>query len=150
MLKDIGLFVGIPFLFELIHWYAYARHLDISAKKKALYLIVDFIHNAIVFFALFMLFTSAGNLKKVLLVNTVYIAFIIQFFIFKRCSLSLLHNKIIGHEYEHNFVSHDDRLKYLVTGNYKMKNGSTQEDWMRWNLWNLLILFVVNIYTYTR
>lgn len=147
---QITLFLAIPLLFELIHWYAYVRHLNAPAKRKALYLTVDFIHNVIVFAAMVLLVTSAGNPRKVLLLNSLYLIFIIQFFIFKRCSLSVLHNKIIGREYEHNFVSHKDRLLYLLHGKYNIKKGSSTDDWMRWNLWHLIILFAVNMYTYFR
>lgn len=144
----IALFIGIPFFFELIHWYAYVRHIDIPKKRKALYLAIDFIHNVIVFAAMILLVTSAGNPQKVLLLNSLYLLFVIQFFIFKRCSLSLLHNKIIGPAHEHNFVGHKERLKYLVTGEYQMKNKSSTDDWMRWNVYQLIILFAVNMYTY--
>lgn len=148
MESSLALWLGIPFLFELIHWFAYARYLNVPKKRKALYMTIDFIHNVIVFAAMILLVTSAGNPSKVLLLNSVYLLFVIQFFIFKRCSLSLLHNKVIGKEHEHNFVGHQDRLKYLFTGKYNLKNGSTTSDWMRWNVWQLLILLVVNMYTY--
>ena len=142
------IFLGIPFLFEMIHWYAYARHLNIPKKRKALYMTIDYIHNVIVFTAMLLLVTSAGNPKKVLLLNSLYLLFIVQFFIFKRCVLSVIHNNIVGPEYEHNFVSHKDRLLYIVGNKYNIKKGSSSDDWMRWNLWQLIILIAVNMYTY--
>ncbi len=137
----------IPILFELIHWYAYIRHLDVPLKKKLLYTAVDFIHNAIVFITLFLLVTSVGNPKKVLLLNTIYVVYIIQFFIFKKCSLTLLHNRILGPDYEHNFVSHKDRLMYLMNGKYSLTNKSSMEEWMRWNIWQLVALVFLNTWT---
>ena len=143
---DKGLLV-VPVIFELIHWYAYTRHLDISLQKKMLYTAVDFIHNTIVLAVLFLLLTSAGNMKKVLVLNTLFIIFVIQFFIFKKCSLTLLHNHIIGKDLEHNFVGHTDRLGYLFNGKYPLKKGESSDDWIRWNIWQLVLLVIINMWT---
>lgn len=137
----------VPILFELIHWYAFTRHLDVPIKNKMLYTAVDFTHNTIVLIVLFLLFTSAGNLKKIVFLNTLFILFVIQFFIFKRCYLTILHNHIIGPDLAHNFVGHVDRVKYLFNGDYPIKKGESSNDWIRWNLWQLVVLVMINIWT---
>ena len=145
--KQIALLLGVPCIFELIHWYAYVRHVRVSPKRKALYLAVDYLHNFVVFLTLFLLLTSAGNMKRVLFLNSIYILYVIQFFIFKRCSLSVLHNSIIGPEHQHNFVDHFSRAKYIFSGKYNVTNGTSEHAWMHAHIWQFSLLLLINIYT---
>lgn len=148
MFKEVMI---LSFILAYIHWHAYTRHLKISKKRKFLYTLVDFIHTMVPILILILPIFSIGNIKRVILLNIFNLVLIIQFFYFHKCSLTILHNKIVGDENGHKYAGIKRRIKYLFDKEYTVSQDnskSSYNEWFEWSIPNLIILFAVNMYTY--
>lgn len=150
--KRVSLGAIFALLLELVHYEVFVKHLKTSTLRKVVYTCVDFIHICIMMYLISQLFYSIGNTKKIIIINTLFFGLIGLFFVFKKCFLTIVENKVLGLDQSYNSVSRDTRLKYLVDPqqDYTITRGNSDTRWMDGNLILVIILICVNLSTLYR
>jgi hypothetical protein len=122
------------------------KHYDISFFYKCIYLLNECIHLFITFIIFYLFFNLECNIKKLLILNILYFICIFLFFIFKRCILSILSEKIIDNHYIFTGIPH--KLSYFMNYDfdYVKKEKNTTIDWMNSNIKVCFIIILLNLY----
>jgi hypothetical protein len=138
---------------EFIHYQLYVKFYDRSVLLKFIYCLLDFIHMGIMFFIFISLFNYNCDISQLLITNVIMSVFLIQFFIFKRCSLTLLDNKILGRSENTSYMTLLDRLKYFFDLNTVYKPNDTNNNiigWINGNIITFVLLLVLNCYCFVK
>ena len=150
--KLIGLLLIITIFFELMHYQLFVKHVKREIYYKLLYCIFDFFHIAILNFAIYLIFNINKDIKKLFMLNILYFFIIFQFFIFKKCSLTIIENKILGLDDDYGAVSRVTRLTYFFDMNisYLPQRGHNLERWIDGNKITIIMLIIINAIYYLK
>ena len=150
--KLIGLLLIITIFFELIHYQLYVKHVKREIYYKILYCIFDFFHIAILNFAIYLSLNIKNDIKYLFMLNILYFFIIFQFFIFKKCSLTIIENKILGIDSDCGAISRVTRLMYFknINSSYLPKKGHNLERWINGNKITIVILIIINLIYYLK
>jgi hypothetical protein len=74
------------------------------------------------------------------------------FFVYKRCVITIIENKIIGLNNNYTSVSLGTKINYFLDLNkgYEPSYGDYTRKWMNGNKFNILVIIVYNIYCLSR
>jgi len=111
-----------------------------------LYLCLDGIHVSIVFTVLYLLFNLQCSLKKLLILNIIYLFVVLCFYYHKRCALSIYQNKIINKEV--SWTGPIDRIVYFLNPEKPYINSKSllMQGWIDGNKQTCVLIIVLNLY----
>lgn len=133
-------------MFELfVEYQVHLKHYPISLFSQFVYLFLDFIHILVFVLLIYLIVNLKCNLKRLAILNAIYLITILCFFYFKRCIISIVQNKIIDNEV--SWVGPIDRIKYfLVPEKQYLNSKPTTVSWIDSNKMNCTIIVLLNIY----
>lgn len=146
----ISYFACIIIILVFIEYELKFKHFDIPIKNKILCILIDSFHLFIQFFTLFLIINFNCNVKKLILLNIMYLTVVFLFFIFKSCILSILQN--IFSKETTTWDGVDARIKYFFTLNQPyIKNTIYTDDrtlnaWISGNKFVILAIIALNTY----
>jgi len=148
--KLIKLLLIITIFLELIHYQLFVKHNKSKFYYKLLYCIIDFFHIATLNIAIYFSLNINNDIKNLFMLNILYLFIILQFFIFKKCSLTIIENKLLGLDPDCGAVSRFTRLMYFIDMNsgYLPKKGKNLERWIDGNKITIVIIIIINIIYY--
>lgn len=138
----------IPLVF--IEYELKIKHFDIPIQNKILYLLIDSFHLFIQFFILYLIINFNCNVKKLIVLNIMYLTIVFLFFMFKTCILSVLQNMLSKETTTWSGI--DTRIQYFFNLNQPyIKNTIYTDDrtlrsWISGN--KLIILAIIALNTY--
>jgi hypothetical protein len=148
--------VGVISIFNLIiHYQIFVKHQKSSYIKKIIYAFADFIHMSLLGFMFYLSLNYECDIKKTLILNTLYLGVILTFFIFKRCVLTIIENRILGIDTNYASMSIKKRISYFFSlySKYELIKGnptSNSEQWMKSNMYTIGLIILSNIYCLIR
>jgi hypothetical protein len=151
--KVYSVLIILLIVLEFIHYQLYVKFQDKPILNKLVYCLLDFIHNAVVFLVGISLLNYKCNVPRLLLTNILLIIFLLQFFIYKKCSLSILENKVLGKPENTPYISIVNRLKYFFNLNTVYKFNTDTNDTIYWidsNIITFVLLLVLNCYCFIK
>uniref|UniRef100_A0A6C0JNW7 PLOD1-3-like GT domain-containing protein n=1 Tax=viral metagenome TaxID=1070528 RepID=A0A6C0JNW7_9ZZZZ len=144
--KNIFFSIIISFLlfFSLLKYELYLKHTSISTTNKILSLFVDVIHISFEIFVLWLLINFECNINKILLLNIIYFSMVAGFFIFKRCILTIITNKLTDTP-DRTWGGNIYIFKYIFDINtpFEKKHNVDITDSERWIQFNTKVIFPV-------
>jgi hypothetical protein len=163
LIPELVLFIFIAYIFYLFHlpysigisaificifleYELNLKHYDIHGLYKFIYLLNELIHLLITFAIFYLLFNLECSIEKLLILDILYLICIFLFFIFKRCILSILSEKIIGSHYTFTGIPH--KINYFTNYNteYIKNEKNNTVDWMNGNIRVCFIIIILNLY----
>jgi hypothetical protein len=146
------LFIIISFILfsSLLKYELYLKHTNISNINKLLSLFVDFIHISLEISILCLLINFNCNINKLLLLNIIYLTVVACFFIFKRCILTIITNKLTDTP-DRPWAGNIYIFKYLfdIHTQYEKKHTNDITNTERWMIFHSKVIFPVilsNVY----
>lgn len=145
-------FIGsLALLGEILHYQILIKHYKIKDLRKFIYTIIDFIHMCLLGGMFYLLFNYDCNTKQILFLNTVYLMVIVTFFIYKRCALTIVENKILGIDTNYATMSLKKRVTYFLNLNskyefYKGTKKTNHEYWMKSNMYTVCFIILSNLF----
>lgn len=130
------------------------KHYDYTLQTKIIYLLIDSFHLFIQFLLLFLIINFNCNVKKLILLNILYLTIVFLFFIFKSCILNILQNILSNENTSWNGI--DIRLKYFFILNQPYVNNTIYNDAIGLNIWIsgnklfILALIALNAYFFVK
>ena len=150
--KNIFFSIIISFIlfFTLLKYELYLKHTSISKTNKLLSLFVDVIHISFEIFVLWLLLNFECNINKLLLLNIIYFFMVSGFFIFKRCILTIISNKLTDTP-DRTWGGNIYIFKYVFDINTQFEkkhdiNITDSERWMRFNTKVIFAVILLNFY----
>ena len=133
---------------ELIHYELYVKHINRKQIYKCVYVLLELFHLCIVYCIFYLFLNFDCNIKKLILLNTIYMVTILLFFYFKRCVLTILENKVLCVSSEINSMTIIERLNYFLDINksYIPTKGNYTIQWINYNKIVITCIFILNIY----
>lgn len=143
----------ISLFLEIIHYKLYVKAFNIPWYRKAMYMIVDAFHILFYIGIFTLILNPECNIMLLLLLNAVYIGFVLSFFIFRKCILSIIENKLLGTDDNTMFFGITNRILYLMfpsTYKYKPEVGNGQTRWIQGNIFLTFIVLLLDTFCFTR
>jgi hypothetical protein len=133
---------------ELIHYELYVKHINQKQIYKYVYVLLDLFHISIIYCIFYLFLNFNCDIKKLLLLNTIYSFILLLFFYFKKCILTELENKVLGIDSDFGSVSRKKRLNYFfdIEETYTSTKGNNTIQWLEGNKLIILCIFILNIY----
>jgi len=146
--KKIAIYISTILLLELLHYELFTKHFNRHFSTKIIYTIIDTLHNCLLFGLILFASDYRCNIKKLLILNIGYMISIYLFFVYKRCVITIIENKIIGLNNNYTSVSLGTKINYFLDLNkgYEPSYGDYTRKWMNGNKFNILVIIVYNIY----
>ena len=138
------IFIFLLFL-ELLHYELYVKFHDKPPFIKFIYCLMDIIHIGVMLLIFLLVINYKSDIKTLIFINILVFAFVTSFFIFKRCILTILENKVLGVDDSIGTVSRDTRLFYLFDINRVYKPSETKNNTIDWINSNTIIFILVLI-----
>ena len=119
----------------------YIKHLEICFNRKIFLVLLDIFHLSIVACIIYLLFYSQNNLMKLLILNGIYILYLV--FLFLLDKIIQTSDKINIYKY----VPITDRMRYIITKetHYGIIKKSSNYDLWGFNGFLLICIIIVNI-----
>jgi hypothetical protein len=138
-------------LIEVIHYELYVKFHDISNLNKVAYCLLDIIHMGFFIFLFLIIFKFKFDIKNLIIINILVLLFVTSFFIFKRCILTKIENKVLGVSEDIGSVSREIRVKYFFDISSKYEPGNSKDlnhtiAWINSNTIIFIIVLVLNVY----
>lgn len=157
----IGLLIlVIGFMAVVIYIFNYevnVKHLPTTEFRKFLFMLSDILHSLVFLTIIYLLFNPKCNVLSLMLLNILYLFIILCFFLFKRCILTILTNRIVSSDYDSQNISMFDIGRYFIQREYELKinnNHESQEEYtkrfMKGNLITVSLVLALNIYCFIR
>jgi hypothetical protein len=137
---------------EFIQYELYVKHIHQKQIYKFIYLLLDLFHISIIYFVYYLFLNFNCDIKKLLLLNIIYMFILLLFFYFKRCVLTILENKILGVDSTTGTISAKKRLNYFfdINEKYKPFKGNNMAAWIEGSKITITLIFILNIYCLTK
>lgn len=150
--KYIAISICFILFLELIHYELYVKHIDQNQIYKYIYILIDLFHISIIFYVFYLFLNFNCDIKKLVLLNTIYSFILVLFFYFKSCILSKLENKILGVDHDVCTMSKKTRLSYFldIETIYTPVKGNNTIRWIEGNQLIILCIFILNTYCLTK
>jgi hypothetical protein len=120
------------------------KHYPISPFLKFICVLIDVVHMAFFLLVLYFIFSSGCNLKKIILLDTMYLIVVLSFFHFKRCIIAIVQNKIIQKTVA--WTGPFDRINYFLKPEKQYISTGTTKGWIEANKSTCLMIILANIY----
>lgn len=123
------------------------KHYPISLLYTFLYLCLDCFHMGIVITVMYLLFNLKCSLKKLIILDTIYLIIVLFFYYHKRCILSIYQNQLINKNV--SWTGPFDRINYFIKVDkqyVKSKTGWTMNDWIEGNKRTCILIVLLNLY----
>jgi hypothetical protein len=132
---------------EFIHYQLYTKFQDVPLKNKLFYSVIDLFHIGLIFWIFTLILNFECNTSKLILLNIAFLVILLLFFIFKRCFLTRLENKILNVE-GNGAVPQKTRLSYFFDINkaYVPAKGDSIINWINGNTLLLILIIILNCY----
>jgi len=123
----------------------HVKHYPISAFYKLVCLSMDVIHMLVFLVVVYFILTARCNLKKLVLLDTIYLIVILLFFHFKRCILTILQNKLTKKNVA--WTGPFQRITYFFNADQQyVEPPGTMDGWINGNKNTCLMIILVNLY----
>lgn len=165
--------VGIIIISFFLEWRFRANFFHLNTTSKIFIFFIDIIHNilnllvlCLALYYLFLIMTWRYNIKILMLFNTCALILYLSFFIFKRCVVQIIYDRIT--KFSSNFTPVTEKIIYFLFSNkpyftekksmilnrdYDNKDSklvSNMNVFMREQSVTLIILLIINIYVLIR
>ena len=146
--KYFNIFIYILTIADLINHELFIKHVDTSIIYKFIYYLLRILHMFIIYIIFNLIYKSytQPNIKIMMLVNIFYLVFILSFFIFRGCILSIIENYVLGIKDIGNMLIYN-RFAYFLNkkNNYIIKKNNMTNDWLKTQIIVILIIIISNI-----
>lgn len=133
-----------------VEYELHIKHYSVSPWNAFCYLSLDCLHVFIVIVVFYLLFNLQCSIKKLVLLNTIYLIIVVLFYYFKRCIITI---------YQNNFIQDDvgwpgpfDRILYFFNPEkqYVTKHKSKEytNRWMEGNKKTVTLIIALNLYCF--
>jgi len=142
----LSLVISFLLFSTFVEYELHLKHYSISPFYKGIALCIDCFHMFIVTCVMFLLFNLQCSLKKLILLDTLYLIIVLLFLHYKRCILSILQNKCMQQEvswtgpFERIFYFFSQSRQYIKPGNQNTEN------WMNGNKYTVCLIVALNLY----
>jgi len=121
------------------------KHYPISPFHKFICLWLDVVHMVIFVMIIYLILSTRCNLKKLVILDTIYLIVILCFFHFKRCILTLIQNKLIQKNIA--WTGPFQRITYFFEPDQQyVQPAGTMKGWTEGNKNTCLMIILVNLY----
>jgi len=124
------------------------KHYPISLWNAFFYLCLDSIHVFTVVVIIYLLFNLQCSLKKLVLLNTIYLIIVLFFYYFKRCIITIYQNKLIDTDI--GWTGPFDRILYFFNPEKQYTTKHTSKEytnrWMEGNKKTAILIIALNLY----
>ena len=131
-----------------VEYELHIKHYSVSPWNTFCYLSLDCIHVFTVVVIIYLLFNLQCSLKKLVLLNTIYLIIVVLFYYFKRCILTIYQNKLIDSDV--GWPDPFGRILYFFNPEkqYITKHKSKEYThlWMEGNKNTVLLIIALNLY----
>ena len=128
-----------------VEYELHLKHYSISPLYKGLALCIDFFHMFVVTFVMYLLFNLQCSLKKLILLDTLYLIIVMLFLHYKRCILAILQNQCMQQEV--SWTGPFERIFYFFSSRQYVKPGNQNtENWMNGNKYTVFLIIALNLY----
>jgi hypothetical protein len=133
---------------EVVNYELYAKHINVGSFYKFIYVLIDFFHISVIGFIFFLLINLECNIFKLILLDSLYLCIVLLFFIFKRCFLSIIENRVLGVDENYSSISLYTRLNHFFDMNviYKPELGNNILNWMEGNRIIASLIIFLNVF----
>ena len=134
----------------LMEYELHIKHYPISFFYKILCLQLDMIHVILCMLVIYLLFNLECNIKKLFILNLLYLFIVLCFFHFKRCLLSIFQNKFMQKNV--SWTGPADRVAYFFQPDkqYINEEKGNMIKWMESNKITVSLVFLLNLYCFTK
>lgn len=142
--------LAITFLLftTFIEYELHVKHYPISLWNAFFYLCLDCIHVFTVVVIIYLLFNLQCSLKKLVLLNTIYLIIVLFFYYFKRCIITIYQNKLIDNDV--GWTGPFDRILYFFNPEKQYTTKHTSKEytnrWMEGNKKTAIMIIALNVY----
>jgi hypothetical protein len=131
-----------------VEYELHIKHYHVSPWNAFCYLSLDCLHVFIVIVVFYLLFNLQCSMKKLVLLNTIYLIIVLFFYYFKRCIITI---------YQNNFIQDDvgwpgpfDRILYFFNPEKQYTTKHTSKEytnrWMEGNKKTVILIIALNLY----
>jgi hypothetical protein len=147
----LAAFAAFLIFCEVLHYQVYAKHKLRSAGSLAVavHMAIDALHVAITLGVFYLFFASRScDKRSLLLLNTLYLGVVFQFFVLRRCVLSVAANSAVGERQDARWPSADARAGYILRGRepYVRLAADPSDQWMSGNVTTVTIVLCANAF----
>ena len=120
------------------------KYYQTSFLIKIICLLIDIVHVFIFVISLYLIVTSKDNLKKIVILDTIFLMLILSFFHFKMCVLTLIQNKLIKKNIE--WTGPLQRIAYFFDKNHPyLEINPTMDKWIDSNKISCFFIILANL-----
>jgi len=140
--------LAIAFLLftTFIEYELHLKHYSVSPLYKGAALCIDCFHMFVVMCVFYLLFNLQCSLKKLILLDTLYLTIVVLFLHYKRCILAILQNKFMQQDV--SWTGPFERILYFCSPNrqYIKPGNQNMENWMNGNKFTAALIVALNLY----
>jgi hypothetical protein len=142
--------LAIAFLLftTFVEYELHIKHYDVSPWNAFCYLSLDCLHVFTVVVIIYLLFNLQCSLKKLVLLNTIYLIIVLFFYYFKRCIITIYQNKLIDNDV--GWTGPFDRILYFFNPEKQYTTKHTSKAytnrWMEGNKKTAALIIALNMY----
>jgi len=142
----LSLVISFVAFTTFVEYELHVKHYPISTLSVIAYLFIDALHIVTVLVVIYLLFNWKCSLKKLMILNTLYLIIVFLFYFYKRCVVSVYQNKLIGKTI--SWTGPFDRINYFWNPEKQYVNTSrlTSDNWMNANKNTCFLIIALNVY----
>ena len=129
-----------------IEYELHIKHYAVSPLYKCAALCIDGFHMFVVLCVFYLLFNLQCSLKKLIILDALYLTIVTLFLHYKRCILSILQNKFMQQDV--SWTGPFERIFYFIRPERQYVKPSNQntENWMNGNKYTAALIVALNLY----
>jgi len=143
----LSLFLSFLLFTTFVEYELHLKHYSISSFFKGIALCIDCFHMFVVMCVFYLLFNLQCSLKKLIMLDTLYLIIVLLFLHYKRCILSILQNKCMKRAV--SWTGPFERILYFFIPErqyIKPGNNQTMDNWMNCNKYTVCLIVALNLY----
>lgn len=139
----------------------YAAHIDgATPARRALYVAIELLHTLTVIVTFVLLYNPRCDVIRLLLLDVIYLAIVLLFFLFRRCVLTMLSERAIGDGALRPYFSPADHVRYWWDRSFRFTDHAASfgargehaatDAWIKGNVLTATLVLLVNGYCLVR
>jgi len=145
--KKNAIIISFLLFCELLNYQLYLKHLNINTINKITYIFINLLEIGLILITSFLISNLKCDMKKLLLLNTIYSLILILFFIFNKCIFKVIKEFLTG---INKHFTKNNQINYLLNLDKKYENEEVNDcdHWIKNNFIIILFIFLLNIYCF--
>jgi hypothetical protein len=142
----LSLIIAFLMFTTFVEYELHLKHYSVSPFYKSVALCIDCFHMFVVLCVFYLLFNLQCSLKKLIILDALYLTIVTLFLHYKRCILSILQNKFMQQEV--SWTGPFERVFYFIRPErqYVKPGNQNTDNWMNGNKYTAALIVVLNLY----